>query len=171
MRVLWPKYKLKLCVWKPVCDIYSRHEGNNRCIQHPRHCNVVSSHTSTQYLLVLKYHLVRKFFGSWSTSSTSVLTSKYRGKAANYGGFNAGRLSENVLTMKEIKFSRGGKVKQHKKELRESSQHEPLLITWRQACMDAHDLKASRWQPVHILQRFKPHSINPKGQSLGDGVR
>jgi hypothetical protein len=80
-----------------------------------------------QCLLVPKYHLVRKFCGSWFTSSTSVLTSKYREEAVNYGGCDVARLSENVLTMKEMKFSRAGKIKEHKKELRESSQHEVLL--------------------------------------------
>jgi len=145
-----------------------RHEGNNRCIQHPRHCNVVFSHTSTQYLLVPKYHLVRKFCGSWSTSSTSVLTFKYRGKAVNYEGFNAGRLIENVLIMKEIKFSRAGKIKQHKKELRESSQHELLPIIWRQVCMDARDLKALRDGNLSIYYKDStPIQLALKGNPWG----
>lgn len=148
--------------------IYSRHEGNNWCIQHPRHCNVVSSHTSTQYLLVPKYYLVRKFCGSWFTSSTSVLTSKYRGKAANYGGFNAGRVSENVLIMKDIKFSGAGKIKQHKKELRESSQHELLPIIWRQVCMDARDLKALRDGNLSIYYKDStPIQLTLKGHPWG----
>ncbi|KAE8441128.1 hypothetical protein EG329_005840 [Mollisiaceae sp. DMI_Dod_QoI] len=77
----------------------------------------------------------------------------YRGEAANHGMTDAALLSEQIVSIMDNKVSRKEAIETYEKQLRERT-HDAVLLS-RQACLDAHNLKALNSNSPLVSKRAK----------------